>query len=300
MASELFWFYDICVLGIGLIYLYAGGKRGLMRSVVLAILTVASVAVSWLLCEVASPIIYESFIKEPIMTALEDSSSKTDPVVIVAGAVSGGGYGVEMTDSEVEGVITKGGNFFKNIAEEIKGNGAGESSESIEAGMESSVTESMLRALVGDVVSPAVLTEILDTVSGAESSLKSTVSVFLKGDRSATAEAVESALVAPAVKAVLKGIIWIAATFILLLVSRIVADAFKGLNKIPIIGPINSLLGAALGLAEGAVLIYLLSQVVKLVCYFTSNSLMFLNLSTVEKTFIFKYFFDFDFKSVFK
>lgn len=294
MASNLFWFYDALTVGILLIGLYVGAKRGLMRSVVLAVLTILSIGISWLACEVLSPVIYENFLKEPIMSSLDDSSSKTDPLAVVTDAVSSKGYGVEMTTSEVENVISRAGDFFANIAGEIKNNGANEGENQIATGVEESVTESMLRALVGDIVSPSTLSEILESVSGAENSVRSVVDVFLNGDRSATASAVEQSLIAPAVKLVLKGIIWVVAMFILMFVSRGVADSFKNLNRIPIIGPINSLLGAALGFAEGAIIVYLISQLVRLVCYFTSNSLMFLNTEAVSSTYIFKWLFYFD------
>lgn len=294
MASNLFWFYDALVIGVALIYLYVGSKRGFMRSAVLAVLTVVSIALSWLCCEVAAPVIYERFIKLPVSEALTEASDKTDPVNVVSKAVSGGGYGVEMTDTEVSGVLKRTGDFFKNIAGEIKGNGAGESEETIAGNMEETVTESMLKALIGDVVSPSVLSEILETVTDAEKSARSVVDVFLNGDRAATAGAAESILVAPAVKAVLKGIIWIVSMFVLMLISRAIANAFKGLNRVPIIGPVNLLLGAALGVAEGAVVIYLIAQTVRFICYFTSNSLMFLNTETVLNTYIFKYLFYFD------
>ena len=293
MASELFIFYDICAVAVALVYLYIGAKRGLLRSVVFVLLTAASIALSWLACTVATPIIYDNVLRKPIISALDDSSSKTDPVAVVSSAVSRGGYGVEMTDSEVESVISRTGDFFSNIAGEIKNNGANESAESIESGLEKTVTDDMLNALIGDVVSPRVLSEILETVSDAESSVRSVVGVFLEGDKARTADAVESTLIAPAVKMILRGIIWVVSMFILMFLSRLIANAFKGVNKVPIIGPVNSLMGAALGLAEGLVVIYLISQVVKVICYFSSNSLMFLNTDTVRNTYIFKYFFYF-------
>ena len=294
MASNLFWFYDALIIGIALIFLYAGGKRGLMKSVVLIVLTVVSFALSWFISEVGAPVIYDSLLQKPILSALGDSSEKTDPVSVVNHAVSNGNYGVEMTDIEIEGIISQTGDFFANIAGEIKNNGANEGEAQIAEGMESTVTEIMLNALVGDVVSPSVLTEILESVSGTERNIRAAVDVFLNGDRAATASMVEENVVAPAVKTVLRWIIWIVSMFILMFVSRAIANAFKGLNRVPIIGPVNVLLGAVLGLAEGAVIIYLIAQLVKLVCYFTDNSLMFLNCETVESTYLFKYLFNFD------
>lgn len=294
MASNLYWFYDALVLGIALICLYVGVKRGLMRSVVLVLLTAASLVLSWLGSEVASPVIYERLIKQPVLTALNEASEKTNPVSVVADAVKIGDYGVEMTDDEVGGIISKAGDFFSNIAGEIKSNGASESEEIIGIGMEESVTEKMLTALVGDVVSPAVLEDILETVSGAENNIRSAVDVFLNGDSRKTAEAVESGIVAPAVKQILRGIIWSVLMIILLLISRIIAHVFEGVNKVPVIGPVNAVLGGVLGLCEGTVFVYIIAQVIRLTCYLTSNSLMFLNTETVLNTYLFKYLFYFD------
>ena len=126
MAANLFWFYDALILGIALVCVYIGAKRGRMRSVVLAVLVVASMAVSWLAGQIAAPIIYDSFIKTPVLNALQDSSSKTDPIVIVSHAVSKGNYGVEMTDEEIKSVRNQDGDFFLNIASKIKSNGASE------------------------------------------------------------------------------------------------------------------------------------------------------------------------------
>ena len=290
MASNLFWFYDAFAVGILLIGLYCGAKRGLMRSVVLVALLIASVVLSWIISTVGAPVIYENFIEQRVLTSLKEASFKTDPLSIVSSAVRSGGYGVEMTDNEIEGVITQTGDFFQNIASEIKSNGASESEGAIGSGVEDTVTESMLRALVGDVVSPNTLREILESVSGAENSVRQTVDVFLNGDRTATASAVESKLVAPAVKFILKGIIWVVSMMILTLLAKSIANAFRGLNRVPIIGPVNSLLGAALGLAEGALMVYVISQIVKLIMYLTENSLMFLNADTVARTYAFKHF----------
>ena len=298
MASNLFWFYDVFAIGVVLIALYCGAKRGLMRSVVLIALMIASVVLSWMISTVGAPVIYENFIQERVLTSLQEASAKTDPLSVVSSAVKTGGYGVEMTDTEIEGVITQTGDFFANIASEIKSNGASETEASIGNGVEDTVTESMLKALVGDVVSPNTLREILESVSGAENSLRNTVDVFLNGNRTETAAAVESKLVAPVVKLILKGIIWVAAMIILLILSKTVANAFKAVNKVPIIGPVNSLLGGALGFAEGVLVIYVIAQLVRLVCYMTANSLMFLNANTVSNTYIFKYFVYFDVMTV--
>lgn len=289
MAHELFWFYDVAALGIILITIYCGGKRGFMRSAVLVILMAVSFAASRMISTVGAPVIYEKFLQPRIIAALNEASEKTDPLSVVSGAVSGGGYGVEMTDPEIKGVIGLDGDFFSNIASEIKNNGASDSADDIRTGMESTVTDRMLTYLIGDVVSPETLKEVLAQVSGAENGLRTAVDVFLRGNRPETADAVEKMVVAPAVKSLLEEIIWAVSMIILTIASRFIANAFESVNKIPIIGPVNILAGGILGFAEGALIVFLIAQVVRFVLYLTGDSLMFLNNATVDKTYIFKF-----------
>lgn len=293
MASELYWFYDLFAIGLGLVHLYVGAKRGFMRSVVLVILTVVSIIISWLASTVFAPMIYENVVKEPLMARVDERLGEKEPVKTVSDAIDEGRYGVEMTGDEVGGILSLGGDFFKNIASALKENGAGDSGENIENEVKSSVTEEMITVIVGDRVSPAVLRDILSTVADAEKTLHGVVNTFVGGSRADTAAAIEEQVVAPTVTAILKGIIWIIAMAVLMAISRAIANTMKGLNKIPVIGPVNSLFGAALGLAQGVVVMYIISQVVKLVCYLTSNSLMFLNAETVAKTRVFKEFYNF-------
>ena len=299
MATELYWFYDVLALGTILIAVYCGGKRGFMRSVVLIALIVASLIASWFISNIGAPVIYDGLLHKKIIASLDDASGKTDPLDVVAETVAGGGYGVEMTDPEIEGVIGLGGDFFANIASEIKNNGSGDDEEDIRSGVEARVTDSMLTALLGDVVSPATLKEVLAQVEGAENSIRETVDVFLHGNRAETATAVEERLVAPAVKMILRGIIWVVSMFILTILSRFVAGLFENVNEIPIIGPVNVFAGSALGFLEGAVILYLISQVVRFIIYLTGDTLMFLNTSAVSETYLFRYFYNFDITSLF-
>ena len=299
MANELYWFYDALAAGVILIAVYFGARRGFMRSVVLIALIVVSIIASWFISNIGAPVIYDRLLHKKIIAMLDDSSGKTDPLEIVSEAVSDGDYGVEMTDPEIEGVIGLGGDFFSNIASEIKNNGSGDSHDDIMTGIESSVTDKMLTALLGDAVSPATLEEVLTEVADAESNIRSVVDVFLNGNRADTATAVEQMLVAPTVKMLLRGIIWVLSMFILIVVAKYIAGLFERVNEIPIIGSVNVLAGAALGLIEGAVTLYLISQVVRFIIYLTGDSLMFLNSTTVAQTYVFKYIYSFDITSLF-
>ena len=294
MASDLFWFYDALALGILLITLYIGAKRGLMKSVVLIVLTVLSIVISWFGAEIASPIIYDELIKEHVANGLTQSSESTDPVRVTSEAISEGDYGVEISDSDIEGIIESDGNFFSRLTDELKKNGAAESSDEIQTEVKGAVAEKMLVSLLGDFVQPSTIADILESFRGTTDGISDVLSIFISGNKEATATATEEMIIAPVIKGILKVIVFILLLLILKLIIGPISDLFKSVNKIPVIGPVNALLGGVLGAVEGAILIYIIALIVRMAIYFTEGSLMFINTDTIEKTYIFKWFYDID------
>lgn len=294
MASDLFWFYDALALGILLITLYIGAKRGLMKSVVLVVLTVLSIVISWFGAEIASPIIYDELIKEHVANGLTQSSESTDPVRVTSEAISEGDYGVEISDSDIEGIIESDGNFFSRLTDELKKNGAAESSDEIQTEVKGAVSEKMLVSLLGDFVQPSTIADILESFRGTTDGISDVLSIFISGNKEATATATEEMIIAPVIKGILKVIVFILLLLILKLIIGPISDLFKSVNKIPVIGPVNALFGGALGAVEGAIVVYIIALVVRMAIYFTEGSLMFINTDTIEKTYIFKWFYDID------
>ncbi len=294
MAAQLYWFYDALIIGIFLVFLYVGGRRGFMRSAIFVVLVALSIVVSWLGAEIASPIIYDNFIKEHITEALSKSSQQTNPTDIALEAITEGDYGIEMTGDELNGILSSAGDFFSNIAQEMKQNGAVSETEEIRTEVEDSMIEKMLTSLLGDVVSKETLNEMLVSIEGTTEGVSNVLTTFIGGNAEETARVTEERIAAPIIKGLLKILIWLVLVFIFQLIIRPVSDSFKIVNKIPLIGPVNSLFGAILGAVEGIIFIYALSLAVKLAVYLTEGSLMFINNQTISQTYIFKYFYYFD------
>lgn len=288
MAAHLYWFYDVLVIGILLVFLYVGARRGFLRSVVLVVLTVASIVVSWLGAEIASPIVYDKFIKEYVTEALVKSSNNTSPTDIAFEAITEGDYGVEVTDTEINSIFSAAGDFFDNIASEMKKNGAVSDTDEIKNEVEESMVEKMLTSLLGNSVSDELMTEMLVSIEGTTDGIGNVFETFISGDSQETARVTEQRIVAPVVKGLLKILVWLLLMLLFRLIIGPVSNSFKLVNKIPLIGPVNSLLGAILGIAEGIIFVYAISLAVKLAVYLSEGSLMFINNETISQTYLFK------------
>lgn len=301
MEQGIYWFFDIFTVGILLIFLYIGAKRGFLKSVVYTVLILASFFISWFAAEASAPFIYDSFIKERVISGFEENTSGSDPAKIVSQAVSEGGYGVEMTENDITGLIGSASDFFADLAKEMRQNGSSDSEEAIKSGVEKSVEPKVMDILFssGSVVSSSYVKNALETVGGAAEKIGNVVNVFIMGSREEAAKAAESHLIAPIVKWLLKVVIFLIVIFILRLVVVPVSNIFKFVNKVPIIGPLNVILGGILGALEGLLFLYAVSLAVKAVINVSGNSLIFFNTQTVEMTRLFIKFYNFDFLSLF-
>lgn len=78
-------------------------------------------------------------------------------------------------------------------------------------------------------------------------------------------------------------------------ILRILTSVLKLVGKIPVIGKVNSLLGAVLGLAEGLFAVFVVCLITRMIVSLGgANSILF-NQAAIDSTFVFKWFYNFDF-----
>ncbi|MCD7786039.1 MAG: CvpA family protein [Oscillospiraceae bacterium] len=287
MTDYLYIFYDVCVVGIVLITLYLGSKRGFLKSAVYAILLVAAFFVSWFAAEVFSPLIYDSFIHETVIETLTETASASDPVTIVSEALTEGDYGTTVSDSEIGELISGASDLFTELAETLRENGSQDSTSAIASGVESSVTSEVTDLLFSDYIINA-----LETLGAATGDMSEVVNTFLTSSAEETAAKAEEEIVRPIIEFVIKMVVFLILLFILRIVIKPVSNLFKFANKIPILGTVNVILGAILGAVEGLITVYGVALIIKLIVNVSGDSFIFLNTGTIELTYIFKYFYE--------
>ena len=72
--------------------------------------------------------------------------------------------------------------------------------------------------------------------------------------------------------------------------TRTVARCFTGLRHVPIVGPLNSVLGGCVGAIEGVLYLYLIVAVVSLILALSGDSIPYLNRQTLENTWFLRLF----------
>lgn len=93
----------------------------------------------------------------------------------------------------------------------------------------------------------------------------------------------------------IRALIFLILFVIIMLVLGIVIKVCKLVNKIPVIGSVNILLGALLGVVETILFLLLISIFVQIIVLLSGDTLIFMNSMTIDETFIFKHIYYFDF-----
>lgn len=72
-----------------------------------------------------------------------------------------------------------------------------------------------------------------------------------------------------------------------------VASLFKGFYAIPILGPVNAVLGGIVGIFKAGIILYVLAIVGSMVISLSGDKLSWFNSGIVENSHIFKWFYNF-------
>lgn len=116
--------------------------------------------------------------------------------------------------------------------------------------------------------------------------------------KSSAKTAVMDGIISPSCILIIRSVTVILLFIAFMLILGLVARAAGLINKIPVLGKVNALLGGIAGLCEGAVMIALFCVVTRLISSMFNGSVILFNDAAINSTFLFKYIYNFDFLSL--
>ncbi len=102
-------------------------------------------------------------------------------------------------------------------------------------------------------------------------------------------------IVKPIVLIPMRTIVFIILFVVINILLSVVIKATSVINKIPLIGTLNEFLGGVMGLVHGVVVIFVVVIILNMIVTLTENTLIFLNESTIDKSFVFSWIYNFKF-----
>ena len=142
---------------------------------------------------------------------------------------------------------------------------------------------------------PMIFTEA-GTESVNVSSVR-TVVLAMIDTKSSAKTALMDGIISPACIIIIRSIVVILLFIVFAAILGIIARGAGFINKIPVIGKINSLLGGVAGLCEAAVIIVLFCLVTRLISSMFGGEVILFNDTAINSTFLFKHIYNLDFLS---
>ncbi len=130
--------------------------------------------------------------------------------------------------------------------------------------------------------------------NGSINALRSVIITMLD-TKSSAKDAVIEGVVRPGFTMAAQTVIFIVIFVVVSLVLGIIASALKCVNKIPVLGKVNAFVGGVAGLCEGLVAVFVICIAVRFVVSLSGGDILFFNETTINSTYLFGIFYNFDF-----
>ena len=293
-TTQFEWFYDVAVAALLLIFLYVGGKRGFIRSVLMLVGYIVSFAAASFVSSVATPILYEKFAQDKIVSIIEGNIENINIMNELKSVLGLDKLGITVQDEEINSLLSSNsGDLSGDIQQFIseKTGGMEISKEEIDGKLQTVVNSSFVSRFISNL--PGNMAEALNEYTEKSSQTLSESLKVLTSTKADAAKYIETNIVRNSLMPIIKTLIFILVFTFTLIIVKMITRLFSGFNRIPIAGSINAFLGALLGLAQGLAVVLLIALVVHVLVVLTSDELIVINTQTIQNTYLFKLFYNF-------
>lgn len=147
---------------------------------------------------------------------------------------------------------------------------------------------------IGNAV-PSVFGGISESIEGGSISVLRNIVIKMIDSSVSVKEAVINGIIEPYFKMAANTVIFILIFLFVSILLGVIAAALKAVNKIPVLGGFNAFVGGIAGLLEGLITVFLICIGVHLLVSLSGGNIMFFNEMTINSTFLFGIFYNFDF-----
>lgn len=147
---------------------------------------------------------------------------------------------------------------------------------------------------IGNAI-PAIFGSTAESINSGEMSAIRSLVLTMMNTSSSVKTAVVDNIIRPTFTMMAETLIFAGIFIIVTAVLGIIAVALKLVNKIPVIGSLNGFLGGCAGFVRGILTVFIICIVVRFIITMSGGNAMLINDSVIDSTYLFKFFYGFDF-----
>ena len=233
---------------------------------------------------------YDSVLSNQIVANVEEVLDKHSVASSICDRIKKDTFGVVISQDKLSKVVASSGSLYNAI------NGKDNeflSMDKINTLLGESVEDAISSPLKNVLPSPAV-DYMINSLKSNSDLLYTTVPILLQDNKSA-AEYIEQTFIKPIVLYIIKMAIFFVVFLIVMIIVKIISKTIENNDSLPTIAVASDrLLGAILGIAEGMILLILISVVVKLLVYSSGGTSEIFSSEVIQSTKLFKTIYNLD------
>ena len=292
-------FLDALLVLIFIVTCITGYVMGFFKYSALMLKTLATFIIAAVVAMAFSAPTYEAVAKDKIVNAVEQSMEKVDVVGTVEKQLRDSGLPQTVTEQDIRDVFLKDGDaadildevmIRKNIPQKQRTIIRGEFEKYLDK-------ELLLQLIKQSKVETNGKENILKVgVDNSRAELVKFIRLLLLSDKHKAAQDIEKDYVRPIGVRIIGAILFFAAAVVVSIVLIIIIRVAGLLAKISVVSAANSFGGLLLGACKGVRYALVIGFIVSSVVEVSKNSLDGINTDVVEKTYLFKFFFNLFYK----
>lgn len=297
MGTQFWWFYDVIAAAVILICIYISGSKGFIKSVFTAAACMVALITAIGASGAVSQSLYENTIRSGNVKKLEKSWDSDTFTSKYAAYLESMGYNINVNTEKLNNIFDGGENYDKALCKYVNNvnarkveNNEAVLLEKIREGY-AVVTADMIAGPLNKFAAETAAEKIRDGMSMEEF-------ITLLRDRdgihSAAVYAADN-FTAEAYCTQFRLVVFTAVYIAVTLLAIAILNSFMRNRESSVQGAGSHVAGGFIGLAMGAVMVFAVAAAVRLWTIMGGNEMLFFNNEAIDKTIVFKYFYDFTF-----
>ena len=291
---------DVIVVVLFIVTCVTGYVMGFFKYAALMLKTVATLLIAAAAAFILAAPAYNAVAQDKVVNAIESSVEKIDVAQKVNSELRKRGLPQTVSNEELRSVLLADGDVVKNLDGVMAQKGVDPGTrEKVRQEFEDYLDHELLGQIVSMSQSKEDGTDGSIVRTGLENKreeLIKFVRMLLMSDKHKAAQEIESTYVRPVGEKIAGGIIFLIASILVSVILLIVIKLAGILSKVKVVSAANSFGGLMLGVFKGALYAAVIAYVLCAIVNTSKNQMDKLNTDIIDKTYIFKYFFNFFYK----
>ncbi|MBQ4248050.1 MAG: hypothetical protein II703_05610 [Ruminococcus sp.] len=288
---------DVIVVVLFIVTCVTGYVMGFFKYAALMLKTVATLLIAAAAAFILAAPAYNAVAQDKVVNAIESSVEKIDVAQKVNSELRKRGLPQTVSNEELRSVLLADGDVVKNLDGVMAQKGVDPGTrEKVRQEFEDYLDHELLGQIVSMSQSKEDGTDGSIVRTGLENKreeLIKFVRMLLMSDKHKAAQEIESTYVRPVGEKIAGGIIFLMASILVSVILLIVIKLAGILSKVKVVSAANSFGGLMLGVFKGALYAAVIAYVLCAIVNASKNQMDKLNTDIIDKTYIFKYFFNF-------